>query len=99
MAHVEPDDESLDPVGNEPTSEDEASQDGEAILPPDNGEDWDGGAQDGSSSSSSTTTTDDVYREEEEVKKVGGWLSVTSIILMIYTAYQMSENPDGICAR
>jgi len=23
---------------------------------------------------------------------------VTSIILMIYTAYQMSENPDGICA-
>jgi hypothetical protein len=36
---------------------------------------------------------------EEEVKKVGGWLSVASIILMIYTAYQTSENPDGICAR
>jgi hypothetical protein len=37
--------------------------------------------------------------EEEEVKKVGGWLLFASIVLMIYTAYQMLENPDGICAR
>lgn len=49
-------------------------------------------------SSSLSSPSDDYYREEEEVKKVGGWLSFASIILMIYTAYQMSENPDGICA-
>jgi hypothetical protein len=39
------------------------------------------------------------WGEEEEVKKVGGWLTFAAIVLMIYTAYQMSENPDGICAR
>ena len=39
------------------------------------------------------------WAEEEEVKKVGGWLTFAAIVLMIYTAYQMSENPDGICAR
>ena len=42
---------------------------------------------------------EDIYRAEDEVKKVGGGLMVAAIILMIFTAYQMSENPDGICAR
>jgi len=97
VAYVEPEDESLDPVANESTSGDEAFQDGEVIATPiqddDNG-DW-SDANAGESSSSSSTAEE---WEEEEVKKVGGWLSVTSIILMIYTAYQMSENPDGICA-
>jgi hypothetical protein len=47
-----------------------------------------------------TTTKDEMYKEEqEEVKKVGGWLSFVSVVLLVYTAYQMSENPDGICAR
>ena len=50
-----------------------------------------------------TGTNDESMEEweeevEEEVKKVGGWLSFVFMILMIYTAYQMSENPDGICA-
>lgn len=89
-AYEEHVDESLDPVANGPT---EGFKDGEA-PPPGEGN---GGSED--ESPSPGTRTDDVYREEEEVKKVGGWLSVTSIILMIYTAYQMSENPDGICAR
>jgi hypothetical protein len=93
MAYIESVDESLDPVANEETAENEGFEDGEAIP---------SGVEDGGNvedESSSTTKTDDMYREEEEVKKVGGWLTVTSIILMIYTAYQMSENPDGICAR
>jgi hypothetical protein len=45
------------------------------------------------------TFPDWTEEEEEEVKKVGGWLTFAAIVLMIYTAYQMSENPDGICAR
>jgi hypothetical protein len=93
MAYIESVDESLDPVANEETAENEGFEDGEAIP---------SGVEDGGNvedESSSTTKTDDMYREEEEVKKVGGWLTVTLIILMIYTAYQMSENPDGICAR
>lgn len=90
VVYVEPVDESLDPVANE---QGEDFEDGEVIQSGGN----DGSSEDGSSSPSGTTT-DDIYREEEEVKKVGGWLSVMSIILMIYTAYQMSENPDGICA-
>jgi len=92
MAYIESVDESLDPVANEETAENEGFEDGEAIP---------SGVEDGGNvedESSSTTKTDDMYREEEEVKKVGGWLTVTSIILMIYTAYQMSENPNGICA-
>ena len=56
------------------------------------GGEWDGN-DDGLSS------TEDSYVDEEEVKKVGGGVALASIILMIYTAYQMSENPDGICAR
>lgn len=43
---------------------------------------------------------DDYYRhEEEEVRKVGTGLTLGALVLMVYTAYQMSENPDGICAR
>ena len=58
------------------------------------GGEWDGN-DDGLSS------TEDSYVDEEEVKKCwrGGGVALASIILMIYTAYQMSENPDGICAR
>ncbi|EJK51385.1 hypothetical protein THAOC_29442, partial [Thalassiosira oceanica] len=42
---------------------------------------------------------DDYYRhEEEEVRKVGTGLTLGALVLMVYTAYQMSENPDGICA-
>mmetsp|Transcript_3879 Transcript_3879/g.7950 ORF Transcript_3879/g.7950 Transcript_3879/m.7950 type:complete len:234 (+) Transcript_3879:529-1230(+) len=36
--------------------------------------------------------------EEEELKKVGGWMTVAAVALMVFTAYQMSENPDGVCA-
>merc|ERR1712194_244469 len=89
--------------------EEDGSEAGEATSSsPVDGEDddWDGtetgedASLDGDDDDwDSTKTGDDALnREEEEVKKVGGWLSVTSIILMIYTAYQMSENPDGICA-
>ena len=43
---------------------------------------------------------DDFLREEEEeVKKVGGWMGFAAIVLAVWTAYQMSENPDGMCAR
>ena len=54
----------------------------------------------GGSGGSDDSTDDNFFRDsEEEAKKVGGWLTFASLILMIYTAYQMSENPDGICAR
>ncbi|KAL7530528.1 hypothetical protein ACHAXR_003536, partial [Thalassiosira sp. AJA248-18] len=88
VEYVEPG-ESLDPVANEDANEEEAFENGEEI--PNTGD---------KSSSSSSTDDDNFFREskEEEAKKVGGWLSLASIVLMIYTAYQMSENPDGICA-
>jgi len=75
------------PVGAK--SEGGGSEDEEVMSPsPLEDDDWDG-----------TKTADyALNRDEEEVKKVGGWLLATSIALMIYTAYQMSENPDGICA-
>jgi hypothetical protein len=88
-------DDSPLPATNDPTAknidDDGTSEDNDAIneeeLPP-AAQDWD------------NTTMDEMYREEEEeVKKVGGFLTFASIILMVYTAYQMSENPDGICAR
>lgn len=87
IAYVEPIDESLDPVANEENTSNEAFEDGKAK----------------SESSAATGTNDESMEEweeevEEEVKKVGGWLSFVFMILMIYTAYQMSENPDGICA-
>lgn len=108
VEYVEPDD-SLDPLANNKEStEKEAFQNGESISQHDNeyddskeepipstvggGGEWDGN-DDGLSS------TEDSYVDEEEVKKVGGGVALASIILMIYTAYQMSENPDGICAR
>ncbi|KAL7458333.1 hypothetical protein ACHAWC_010494 [Mediolabrus comicus] len=87
IAYVEPIDESLDPISNEENTSNEAFADGKAK----------------SESSAATGTNDESMEEweeevEEEVKKVGGWLSFVFMILMIYTAYQMSENPDGICA-
>lgn len=87
IEYVEPIDESLDPVANEENTSNEAFEDGKAK----------------SESSAATGTNDESMEEweeevEEEVKKVGGWLSFVFMILMIYTAYQMSENPDGICA-
>lgn len=83
--YEEPTDDSLDPVVSEQNIiENEAFSNGE-VLPPASG-----GGRD----------VDDFLREEEEeVKKVGGWMSFAALVLMIYTAYQMSENPDGFCAR
>ena len=36
--------------------------------------------------------------EEKAAKKVGGWAVVIAIFGMIFTAWQVSENPDGIIA-
>ncbi len=87
VEYVEPTDDYLDPVANEEKTEKEAFEDGK--QKPD--------------AAGATGTNDESMEEweeevEEEVKKVGGWLSFVFMILMIYTAYQMSENPDGICA-
>ena len=87
IEYVEPTDDYLDPVTNEEKTEIEAFEDGK--QKPD--------------AAGATGTNDESMEEweeevEEEVKKVGGWLSFVFLILMIYTAYQMSENPDGICA-
>jgi len=87
IEYVEPNDDSLDPVANEETTETEAFEDGKQKP----------------GAAGATGTNDESMEEweeevEEEVKKVGGWLSFVFMILMIYTAYQMSENPDGICA-
>lgn len=94
VAYIEPSDDALDPVVSEQnTIDSEAFANGEALphnsndevpLPSAGGD----GGDDG-----------DFFSDEEEVKKVGGWLGFASIVLMIYTAYQMSENPDGVCAR
>ena len=87
IEYVEPNDDSLDPVANEENTETEAFEDGKQKP----------------GAAGATGTNDESMEEweeevEEEVKKVGGWLSFVFMILMIYTAYQMSENPDGICA-
>jgi len=81
-AYVQPIDDELDPVMSE-----QSIIDNEAFS---NGE---------SSTHSGGRDIDDFLREEEEeVKKVGGWMGLAAIILAVWTAYQMSENPDGICA-
>ena len=36
--------------------------------------------------------------EEKAAKKVGGWAVVIAIFGMIFTAWQVSENPDGVIA-
>jgi hypothetical protein len=97
VEYVEPSDDSLDPVSNEKDADDVPFENDEATSP----------MQEKSIDDEALSLDDwgEDYNEallkdnEEEVKKGGGWLSVASIILMIYTAYQMSENPDGICAR
>ena len=93
IQYVEPSDESLDPVESEQTTEKEAFEDGE-VIPLDDDE-----YMDTEEIPSSKGGDGEPIWEEEDVQKVGGWILFASIILLIYTAYQMSENPDGICAR
>ena len=69
MVYVEIKDELLNPIAKDPTLEDEASWDGEAIPLAQGEEDWDGGTHD--QSSPLTTTTDDNYQDKEEVKRWG----------------------------
>lgn len=78
-------DDEIDPVVSEQNIIDnEAFSDGEVSTPAS------GGGRD----------IDDFLREEEEeVRKVGGWMGFAAVVLAVWTAYQMSENPDGICAR
>ena len=40
----------------------------------------------------------EVQAEEKDAKKVGGWAVVIAILGMIFTAWQVSENPDGVFA-
>ena len=40
----------------------------------------------------------EVEAEEKAAKKVGGWAVVIAIFGMIFTAWQVSENPDGVFA-
>ncbi|KAL9189279.1 hypothetical protein ACHAXT_011769 [Thalassiosira profunda] len=87
VEYVEPS-EASDPLEKE---ESEAFKDGEEAKEDDGAMPWDDDAAE-------EPTPNNNKEFEEEAKKVGGWLSLASIILMIYTAYQMSENPDGICA-
>lgn len=102
-------DDALDPLANEKATEKEAFANGEAIPQTDDDDEeedddesnpatgpttsWDDN-DDGLSSS----TMQNMPYDEEEVKKVGGGLTLAALILMIFTAYQMSENPDGVCA-
>ena len=101
VEYVKPGDDSLDPVGNEKDAENESFEDGEATPSKhDNSDDDEMGSKSGGLDDWDEDYDGKLSKdEEEEVKKVGGWLSFASIVLMIYTAYQMSENPDGICAR
>ena len=97
LAYVEMIDDSLDPVSNEEITDKEAFEDGKAKpVSSASSASSTGGAD---SSKNNDESMEEFEEEvEEEVKKVGGWLSFVFLILMIYTAYQMSENPDGICA-
>ncbi|KAL7540579.1 hypothetical protein ACHAWF_006724 [Thalassiosira exigua] len=104
VAYVKPSDE-LDPLANE-TGSKEAFEDGETVPPPGEEDEETPSSAEGADDddeeegpSSAEEEMEELFREgEEEAKKVGGWLTLASIVLMIYTAYQMSENPDGICA-
>jgi len=96
-------DDQLDPLANQ---EKEAFDNGEAIPVKDDDDDVKEDDDDAKFPVTGATSSwdekpfaEDIYRAEDEVKKVGGGLMVAAIILMIFTAYQMSENPDGICAR
>jgi hypothetical protein len=101
VEYVKPGDDSLDPVANEKDAENEPFENGEATPSKhDNSGDDELGSESGRLDDWDEDYDGKLSKdEEEEVKKVGGWLSFASIVLMIYTAYQMSENPDGICAR
>jgi hypothetical protein len=101
VEYVKPGDDSLDPVANEKDAENEPFENGEATPSKhDNSGDDELGSESGGLDDWDEDYDGKLSKdEEEEVKKVGGWLSFASIVLMIYTAYQMSENPDGICAR
>ena len=83
--YVEPADEEDDPLASSALNV--AFENGDEVSPPSDDDNYRG-------------KTDDFYRhEEEEVRKVGTGLTLGALVLMVYTAYQMSENPDGICAR
>ena len=101
VEYVKPGDDSLDPVANEKDAENEPFENGEATPSKhDNSGDDELGSESGGLDDWDEDYDGKLSKdEEEEVKRVGGWLSFASIVLMIYTAYQMSENPDGICAR
>lgn len=42
---------------------------------------------------------EELEEEEREVRRIGGFGVVLAVVAMVFTAYQMSENPDGIYAR
>lgn len=37
--------------------------------------------------------------EEKAAAKIGGWMIAITLSLMVFTAYQMSEYPDGVFAN
>lgn len=41
---------------------------------------------------------EELVREEREVRRIGGFGVFLAIVAMVFTAHQMSENPDGIYA-
>jgi len=43
-------------------------------------------------------STDDLTEVEEVARKIGGWAILLCLSSMMLTAYQMSENPDGVFA-
>ncbi|KAL7473832.1 hypothetical protein ACHAXS_014406 [Conticribra weissflogii] len=87
-----------DPVASEEEIiENEAFQNGEEV--PHNEETSIPAASEGGAGGSGDESHESILEEEEEeLKKVGGWMSFAAIVLMVFTAYQMSENPDGVCA-
>lgn len=41
---------------------------------------------------------EELEQEEREVRRIGGFGGFLAVLAMVFTAYQMSENPDGIYA-
>ncbi|CAB9528819.1 expressed unknown protein [Seminavis robusta] len=42
---------------------------------------------------------EELAQEEREVRRIGGFGVFLALVAMVFTAHQMSENPDGIYAR
>lgn len=101
VENVESSEDSLDHAANKPTvKNDDVSLDDDDAVDEEESPSTTAATTAGGVDEDWDATKDEIYKEEEEeVKKVGGILTFASIILMVYTAYQMSENPDGICAR